>query len=397
MTIPISNLCMWNEIRNKLHQNPGISGCEAYAHDLIVDCLTPLSPAELHQHVGGYGVVACFGTNKTLPAIVFRADIDALPIGHRCGHDGHTTILLRFAKLLSETPAILEKYNVLLVFQPEEETGYGAQKILDSAVLDGYAIGAVFGLHNLPGYPMGQVVLSRRTFAAASTGVVFHLEGRETHASTPEKGINPGLAVAELIAQMDAECNSGSLDIDGFRQSTLICVKLGEEAFGTSAAMADVMFTLRAFTNHAMDCLVEDANRMAQEVARKYHLRFSVEYRDPFPATENVPHLVEEFASLLDETAVAGPRHISENVADGHLGADVCLWVYKPEPFRWSEDFAHYLRRYPGLFFGIGAGVEHLELHHPDYDFPDQLIEPAARLFLLLASNAERFLAPRLG
>ena len=104
MTTPISNLCMWNEIRNKLHQNPGISGCEAYAHDLIVDCLTPLSPAELHQHVGGYGVVACFGTNKTLPAIVFRADIDALPIGHRCGHDGHTTILLRFAKLLSETP-----------------------------------------------------------------------------------------------------------------------------------------------------------------------------------------------------------------------------------------------------------------------------------------------------
>ena len=256
--------------------------------------------------------------------------------------------------------------NVILVFQPEEETGMGSQKILDAGILQQYNIKRFFGLHNLPGFALGTVVLNRHTFAAASSGVIYHLQGRNTHASTPEKGLNPGLAVAEIIERM-MRLNSGEkVSLDNFRQSTLICVRLGEEAFGTSAGEAEVMFTLRAFTNNAMEHLLTEANAIVSEVAAKHHLQSSATLREPFRATENDSMLVE----YIEE--VCG-----------------CRSQYMLSPFRWSEDFANYLQEFRGAMFGIGAGEKHCELHHPDYDFPDELIEPAAKVLMNLIVNSE--------
>ena len=347
-------------LRTDLHNHPGVSGCEQYAHDRIVETLMPLNPNRLYDHVGGYGVIAVFGDNPAAQFVAFRADTDALPIGHRCGHDGHTAILLRFAQLLKR-PA-----NIILIFQPEEETGFGAQKILDAGILQQYNIRAIYGLHNLPGYPLGTVVLNYRTFAAASSGVVYHLQGRNTHASTPEKGINPGLAVAEIIQQM-SQLNNAKGSIDDFRQSTLICVRVGEEAFGTSAGEAEVMFTLRAYTNDAMEHLLAEAHAIVGSIASRHGLGVAHRLQEPFRATENNSALVEQLDRVLSDNGV--------RVANTMI------------PFRWSEDFANYLIHFPGCFFGIGAGENHPELHHPDYDFPDALIEPAARVFELIVKN----------
>lgn len=348
------------DIRRDLHQHPGVSGCEHYAHDLIVRELQPLHPARLHTHVGGFGVVAYWGDNDDEAVIAFRADIDALPSGHRCGHDGHTAILLALAhRVAACRPAHV---GCLLLFQPQEETGCGAQAVIDSGVLRQYDIRAFYGLHNLPGFPLGAIVLNRTTFAAASSGVLYRLQGRTTHASTPEKGLNPGLAVAELVQQFDQLNVPASLPLETFRQSTLIGARVGSDAFGTSAGDAEVMFTLRAFTNRSMDRLLSDADVAARRIADKYHLLLSSDRRDPFPATENTPALVDRLAL----------------VADTPLIVDV--------PFRWSEDFANYLLLYPGCFFGIGAGENHLELHHPHYDFPDEIIAPAADFFYKILS-----------
>lgn len=350
------------DIRHDLHSHPGISGCEFYAHDIIVRELTALSPDRLIDHVGGYGVVAVWGTEMSRPTLAFRADIDALPIGHRCGHDGHTAILLRLAEMVAA--ARPEGFNVMLVFQPEEEVGTGAQKILDAGIMQQYNIKAVYGLHNLPGYPLGTVVLNYHTFAAASTGVIYRLIGRATHASTPEKGLNPGAAVAEIIQQM-ARLNTGDrVSDEQFRQSTLICVRLGEEAFGTSAGNAEVMFTLRAFTNSGMEHLLAEANSIAGTVASNHYLEFESSMCDPFAATENCSELVE---------------HIEEVCG--------CRTQHLLTPFRWSEDFGSYLRLFPGALFGIGSGKNQPELHHPDYDFPDALIEPAAKVFFNLINQ----------
>lgn len=365
----------YKEIRHRLHEHPQTAGNEEYAHDTIVKHLQGLHPSKVYTHVGGYGVIAVWEaqdshidtlTHSHIPTIAFRADIDALPIGHRCGHDGHTTILLRLAELLdgslsSNTVAV--PHHVLLLWQPAEETGTGSRAVLDTGILQRYNIKAFYALHNLPGYPIGTVVLCPRTFAAASTGVVYHLDGRETHASTPEMGLNPGLAIAEIINRFN-----GFNGRDGeFRQSTLICVRIGQPAFGTSAGHGEVMFTLRAFTNDEMEKLLAEANQTVEEVSARYGLTVSRSLVEPFRATENNGDCVEAIEKAAEEV----PLRVR----------------YQMEPNRWSEDFAEYLLEFPGAMFGIGSGEHQPELHHPDYDFPDALVEPAAQLFFRLTTE----------
>ena len=363
----------YTSIRHALHEHPQTAGNEQFAHDMIVKHLQGLHPTKVYTNVGGYGVIAVWETNdssnqaikhSSIPTIAFRADIDALPIGHRCGHDGHTTILLRLAELIDGMTGdpVIGK-NILLLWQPAEETGTGSRAVLDSGILQQYDIRAIYGLHNLPGYPLGTVVLCPHTFAAASTGVVYRLDGRETHASTPELGVNPCLAVAEIINRFSGfnEHSLNQSSIQTFKQSTLICVRLGQPAFGTSAGHAEVMFTLRAFTNDAMECLLTDANNAVDEIAARHGLTVTRSLVEPFRATENNPVCVK----AIEKAAHDMPLDV----------------VYKDIPNRWSEDFAEYLLEFPGAMFGIGSGEQQPELHHPDYDFPDALIEPAAQLF----------------
>ncbi len=371
----------YSEIRQQLHEHPQTAGNEQFAHDMIVRHLQGLHPDKVYTHVGGWGVIAVWEakdprtdtlTHSRVPTIAFRADTDALPLGHRCGHDGHTTILLRLAELVDGNVSSYQHINILLLWQPAEETGEGARAVLESGILQQYNIQAFYALHNLPGYPLGTVVLCPRTFAAASTGVVYRLDGRETHASTPEMGINPGMAIAEIIQRFNGGGEAG------FRQCTLICVRVGQPAFGTSAGHGEVMFTLRAFTNSEMEKLLSEANQVVDEVSTRYGLKVSRSLVEPFRATEN--H--EECVNALMRQCVSAGATNTNAITQSHTNA-----IIIEEPFRWSEDFAEYLQHFPGAMFGIGAGENHPELHHPDYDFPDDIIEPAARLFLRLAQG----------
>lgn len=370
------------EIRHLLHQHPELSGCEKNTHDLIVKELTQLHPLKIYTHVGStpqheaYGVIAVFGQDLSAPAIAFRADIDALPIqeqnslpyrsvnqniGHKCGHDGHTAILLELAQHLHAC-----RNTVILIFQPEEETGLGSKKILQSGILKQYDIRAIYAIHNLPGYPLNQLVLIPNTFAAASSGFIIHLHGRQTHASTPEKGINPALAISQLIQRFDTFNHVNINDIKSFSQSTPIYIRCGSEAFGTSAGEASLAFTLRAYTNETMEWLLQTARSITNEVAQNQQLKVDIELREPFYATEN---------------------NLQQVVRIQHLAHSLHLSIHQEErPFRWSEDFADYLMVYPGAMMGIGSGEDHVELHHPDYDFPDQIIRPTAQLFLEIAN-----------
>ena len=355
-----------SDIRHALHQHPGISGQEQYAHDLIANELSSCHPDQLHTHVGGYGIIAIWGTVPTNLTIAMRCDIDALPIGHRCGHDGHATILLQVAHWLGDNFHDSD-HNVILVFQPEEETGTGAEKIINADILQQYNIVAIFGFHNLPGFPLGTVVLNRGAFAAASSGIIYNLKGRATHASTPEKGINPGLAVAEIIREFDKLNSSPNQTGDNFRQCTLICVHLGDEAFGTSAGEAEIMYTLRAFSNNTIHQLIAQANNIVALTAARHHLTVESTVRDPFSATVNHARLVERLERVAAKAGIP--------------------LEYKEGPFRWSEDFGRYLAMFPGAMFGIGSGEDQPELHHPEYDFPDQLIGPATQFVTTVISD----------
>ena len=366
------------QLRHYLHQHPELSGNEANTHNAIVAYISKLNPTKLFTNVGGYGIVALFGNRQAKRTVAFRADIDALPIdekpdkpyssdtknvAHKCGHDGHTAILMRFAEKIAENPP---DCNVALIFQPEEETGKGAKKIMQTGLLQSLHIDMVFGFHNIPQQPCNEIVVRHETFAAASCGFVAKLVGRQTHAAHPENGINPGLAVAEMIENFDnysrKHCNSS-----GLQQSTLIYTHVGEVALGTSAGEAEIIFTLRAFSNKDMSEILHFATSTLSQIGVKYQLETSFELREDFPAVENNRQLTD----FIADTALKNGFATTEPAT----------------PFRWSEDFSQYLTEFKGAFFGIGSGLETKELHHPDYDFPDEIIEKSSD-FLLHISHS---------
>ncbi|MDX5480825.1 MAG: amidohydrolase [Hymenobacteraceae bacterium] len=368
------------KLRQHLHQNPELSGSEYNTAAHIARFLQQYAPDELHTGVGGTGIAAVFkGTDAQGPTILFRAELDALPIaetndttyrsvaagiGHKCGHDGHMAILAGLASLLHRTrPA---SGRVVLLFQPAEETGAGAWAMLQDKRLLRLQPDYVFALHNLPGLPQHQVVVRNGVFAAASTGMVVELHGKSSHAAEPENGVNPGAAMAELVLAFNQIAQQKER-FEDLSLLTVIHARLGEVAFGTNPGYATVMATLRAYLPEDFALLKHLAQEAATHVAAKYDLRVNLHFAEEFPATLNHPEAV----ALVRQAAQKLQLPTQEAV----------------HPFRWSEDFGHFTARYKGALFGIGAGLEQPQLHHADYDFPDAIIPTGAALFYGIAQE----------
>ncbi|MDX5435939.1 MAG: amidohydrolase [Pontibacter sp.] len=368
-------------LRRTLHQHPELSGIEQHTADLIVQQLKKYAPDEVYTAVGGTGVVAVFyGYQPEGPHVLFRAELDALPIpetntdlahlsvyeriGHKCGHDGHMTILMGLASLLQKHR--LAKGKVILAFQPAEETGAGAFNMLQDERLLSLRPDFVFALHNLPGVPLHQVVVRNGAFAAASTGMVVELFGKESHAAEPENGNNPGVAMSEIILAFHQIISQK----EHFRDLTLLTVihaRLGEVAFGTNPGFGTVMCTLRSFHPNDLQKLKELAQQTVSEIAARHGLAYKITYQEEFPATVNHPKQVWQ----VQQAAAKLQLNLQEAV----------------HPFRWSEDFGHFTAAYKGALFGLGSGIEQPQLHHSDYDFPDELIPTGATLFYAIAQE----------
>jgi amidohydrolase len=359
--------------RKYLHKYPELSKKEHKTAKKIKEFLSNNYPDEIIEKIGGTGLAAIFKGENPGKTVLIRADIDALPIdesndfehksifpdiGHKCGHDGHTTILAGLSSVLHHNPP--ENGRVILLFQPAEETGEGAAMVINDPKFDGLHPDYVFGLHNLPGFEENTIVIRPKHFAAASKGMIARLTGKTSHAANPEHGISPALAVAEIIQKLSGLSNRK----DGFRDFkliTLIHTRIGEIAFGTTPGYAEVMATLRSFRNDDMDLLSGKAVEMVENIADKYSLKEQIEWIEEFPATINN----EECTAVVREVAKMNKLKVAE-----------------PEtPFRWSEDFGYFTLNHPGSFFGVGAGKNQPELHNPDYDFPDKIIPSAIKMF----------------
>ena len=199
-------------LRRTLHQYPDLSGDEASTAKRIVECLLLLPADCLLQGVGGHGVIAIFEGREPGPTLVFRAELDALPIqeanefdhrsitpgtSHKCGHDGHSTILVGLAQRLRSQPPT--RGRVALLFQPSEENGQGGPQVAADPKLTQLAPDFIFALHNWPGLPFGQVLIRPGAMLCGSVGLFVELEGRSAHAANPEQGISPLPTLAEIV------------------------------------------------------------------------------------------------------------------------------------------------------------------------------------------------------
>jgi amidohydrolase len=356
--------------RQELHQHPEVSGEEMETSSKIRSFFVKLNPDITIENLGGEGLAFIFKGKKPGKRILFRAELDGLPIqesgqhyyrskiegrGHLCGHDGHMTIICGLGeKLAAQRP---ETGEVVLLFQPAEETGEGARRILADSNFQQIKPDFAFALHNLPGFPLHQVITRKETFAAGSTGLTISLTGRTSHAAHPDAGINPAPAIAHLIQLLPKL----SQKLKKFALVTVIHVEIGSLAFGTSAGKGSLSLTIRAFDQRDLESLIEMITSEAKRIASAENLGCEFSFVESFAVSKNDPNAAE----------------IAERVMKD-LGLDI---LEKPEPFRWSEDFGLFSQSCPAYLFGLGAGENCPQLHEPTYDFPDELIETGVRIF----------------
>lgn len=366
-------------LRRKLHQHPELSLEEHDTAARIIDFMHALSPDAVMKNIGGTGVAITFGNieNSEETHVMLRCELDALPIielntfahksqchgvSHKCGHDGHMAILAAVAEHYSQHKP--QNGQVTLLFQPAEETGQGAEAVINDPQFQ-LSPDYVFALHNVPKFKMGEIIVKSGTMCCASRGATIRFEGKTAHAAQPETGISPVNAINALIAiiaDLPNVINTNS----PFTFATIVGVNIGEKAFGTAPSLGEIYVTLRSETDNEMNQLISVIETQAKALAEQYRLSLSVNYEDVFNATINHPQAVD-----LIQTALAGePVTVTDT------------------PFRWSEDFGRFTQRHCGALFGLGAGMTTPDLHNPDYDFPDELIATGSRYFIKLIDYA---------
>lgn len=353
------------ELRHMLHAMPEPSMAEGKTKKTLMNFIQTESDFTLVDR-GSWFYAWKKAEHPTKSAIAFRADMDAVCIdgsrpGHYCGHDGHSSILAGFAQQLLGKK--LDR-DIYLIFQPGEETGEGA--MICRSLLAEKKISAIYGLHNIPGYPMGTILLREKTFACASLGLSLHFTGMASHAAYPEQGRNPALPMASLLLQLEEAANA--LRRPGeILMLTVIGISLGSEKYGVSAGDGTLRLTIRGEREEIFQKLLTCCRRLAEKCASEHGLSLEITEQEYFPATENHPEKV--FALKRAAEALEMP----------------CQML--PEPMRWSEDFGWYLQDCPGAFFGIGAGEETASLHTSTYEFPDALLEKGIAIFSALAQS----------
>jgi amidohydrolase len=360
-------------LRRELHMHPELSGEEQETAQRIAGWLHEWGGCRIISGLGGHGLAAVYEGSQPGPALLFRAELDALPIAeendftyrsrikdvaHKCGHDGHMAVLLAFAQRLVEQPPACGK--VILLFQPAEESGEGAMQVLKDPAFKPLEPDWAFSFHNLPGYPLHQLVWREGPFTAAARSLIIRLRGKTSHAAEPENGINPAEAIAELI-QFLGRLKNEDLASNDFALITPIYIHMGDKAYGTSAGEGELHLTIRTWTEKNMKSLTEKLEKAVTQTARKYGLEYELEWLHVFHTNRN------------DKTAVDIIRKAAHS-----LGYE--QWERKV-PMKWGEDFGAFSQRFKGAMFGIGAGKNCPALHNPDYDFPDEIIETGANLF----------------
>ncbi len=373
LNLPDSFIDSLMALRRDLHKNAELSGKEMNTSKIILDFMLRCAPHKIISPIGGHGLVCIFQAGSAGPTLLFRAEMDALPIqekndhhyksstsdiSHMCGHDGHMAIAAGLAGLLHANPA--KRGKIILLFQPAEETGQGASAIVNDPEFNSLKPDYVFALHNMPGKEKGVVYLRSGIFNWASSGLIVRLEGKSSHASRPEDGIDPTLSMSEIIQGLSRLPSEPEFK-DIFSMATVVFARLGEKSFGTAPGEAEIRATLRCEDDQILELLERKAKQLVNRCAEKGGLHYNLKWCDRFTASVN------------DERAVEIVSHAATNA-----GLKV---VYLKRPRRWSEDFGQFTARFPGAMFLLGAGETCPPLHSPGYDFPDDLIETGLGIY----------------
>jgi amidohydrolase len=378
------------QIRRDLHAHPELCYEEQRTSDVVADKLTEWGIPVI-RGLGLTGVVGIIKNGNSPRAIGLRADMDALPMQeintfahasrhpgkmHACGHDGHTAMLLGAAKHLAENRNF--DGTVYLVFQPAEEGGAGAKRMIEDGLFERCPMDAIYGMHNWPGIPAGHMSVVEGPMMASSNEFYVTVKGKGAHAAQPHKGVDPVMTAVQIaqswqtiISRQKSPLDTAVLSITQIHAGSATNVIPDE---------AKMVGTVRTFTTQVLDLIEQRMEEIATHTAAAFGAEVDFKFRRNYPPLVN--HAKETRFAVEVMKAVVGADKVDDNV----------------EPTMGAEDFAYFLQAKPGCYIFIGNGEgDHRDgghglgpcvLHNGSYDFNDNLLPVGASFWVKLVETS---------
>ena len=366
--------------RRAIHSHPETAFEEKRTSAFVAERLTEFG-LEVHRGLAGTGVVGVLRQGEG-PSIGLRADMDALHIHeqtnlpyasrnegrmHACGHDGHTAMLLGAARELARNPNFSGTLH--FIFQPAEENEGGGRCMVEEGLFERFPMEAVFGLHNWPGMPVGEVSVRAGPMLASFDIFELTVTGRGSHAAMPHEGVDAVIAATQIISMWQTIVSRNVSPLD----SAVISVTQihAGDTWNVIPAEALVRGTVRTFRSTVQDKVEARMREAAEHIARGFGAETQFRYERRYPATVNTARETE----FARQAAIAA------------FGADVVHDDIPPS--MGSEDFAFMLQAKPGSYIWIGNGPSEggRNLHSPHYDFNDALLPLGIRYWVSLVDR----------
>ena len=367
--------------RRDIHAHPELGFQEERTAALVAEKLESFGIA-VHRGLAQTGVVGVLEGAPGEHAIALRADMDALPIHegnavaprsvndgtmHACGHDGHTTMLLGAARYLAETRNFAG--TVYFVFQPAEEGLGGGEAMVKEGLFERFPAEAVYGMHNWPGLPPGEIAVRTGPMMAACDEFEITVEGTGAHGAMPHLGVDPVVAAAQIVTALQSLV---SRNVDPLEAGVVSVTMIhGGDAFNVIPQAVQLAGTVRTFKACVRETIATGIQRIAESTAAALGARATVKVEARFPATVNTAD--ETARAEAAAAAVVGAERVHRDLA----------------PCMGSEDFAFMLGEKPGsyVWIGNGAGAGGCFLHNPGYDFNDEILPVGASYWATLVER----------
>ncbi|KQN79680.1 amidohydrolase [Duganella sp. Leaf61] len=364
------------QIRRDLHAHPELCYEEQRTSDVVADKLTQWGIPVI-RGLGVTGVVGIIKHGTSERSIGLRADMDALPMQeintfdhasrhpgkmHACGHDGHTAMLLGAAKHLAEHRNF--DGTVYLVFQPAEEGGAGAKRMIEDGLFEQCPMDAIYGMHNWPGIPAGHMSVVEGPMMASSNEFYLTIKGKGAHAAQPHKGIDPVMVAVQIAQSWQTIISRQKSPLD----TAVLSITQIHAGSATNVIPDDAKMvgTVRTFTWPVLDLIEQRMEEIARHTAAAFGAEAEFRFRRNYPPLVNHPAETRFAVEVMKE--VLGAERVDDQV----------------EPTMGAEDFAYFLQAKPGCYMFIGNGEgDHRDgghglgpcvLHNGSYDFNDNLL-----------------------
>jgi amidohydrolase len=372
--------------RHDLHAHPELLYDVHRTAATVAEKLKAFGCDEVVTGIGRTGVIGLIRGNKSggdgQKVIGLRADMDALPIEeandlpykstvpgkmHACGHDGHTAMLLGAARYLAETRNFAG--TAVVIFQPAEEGGAGGKAMVQDGMMERFGVEQVYGMHNFPGMPVGEFAIRPGPIMAAADRLTIEIEGKGGHAARPHLSIDTVLVGAQIINQIQSIV---SRNVDPLQAAVVsICMFQAGSTDNVIPQTALLKGTARSLDPTVRDLLEARLHAVIEGTATLYGATAKLTYKRDYPVLRNHERETSFAASVAAE--VVGGSHVNTAMV----------------PVMGAEDFSFMLEERPGAFIFVGNGPS-AGLHHPAYNFNDEVIPIGTSYWVKLVETALR-------